>query len=90
MVLRAKGYDDGNLVENSTILQRVSSGILRFVGGMRLKIVEKEEKLDNNKNLVYSFVFQISQTEESKVIVTIIIKKLEKYELINITLLKVK
>lgn len=90
MVLRAKGYDDGNLVENSTILQRVSSGILRFVGGMRLKIVEKEEKLDNNKNLVYSFVFQISQTEESKVIVTIIIKELEKYELINITLLKVK
>lgn len=55
-----------------------------------MKIVEKEEKLDNNKNLVYSFVFQISQTEESKVIVTIIIKELEKYELINITLLKVK
>lgn len=65
MVLRAKGYDDGNLVENSTILQRISFGILRFVGGMRLKIVEKEEKLDNDKNLVYSKFHKLKKVKLS-------------------------
>lgn len=44
VMLRAKGYD-GNFVENSTTLQRVSSSgnDISIVRGMCLKIVEKEE-----------------------------------------------